>query len=86
MGTHCSRQAFWEHFVLTLIVVKIRLEELRILKNLTQAQLAREIGINKRSISHYEAGKRQPDYATVKKFCDFFVVSADYFLGFKDEY
>jgi len=64
---------------------KIRLRELREERNLSQAQLARETDMNKRVISHYEANERKLTVEAIDKFCKFFNVSADYFLGFKDE-
>lgn len=64
---------------------KIRLRELRNEKGLTQEQLAKKLNINNRRISNYENNLTQPDIDTIEKFCKFFNVSADYFLGFKDE-
>ncbi|MCL2862242.1 MAG: helix-turn-helix domain-containing protein [Firmicutes bacterium] len=63
---------------------KIRLRELREEKNLTQLQLAKELGFSRNTISQYETGTREPDIKTIKKLCDFFDVSADYLLGFKE--
>ena len=62
----------------------IRLKELREEKELTQSQLAKEIGINRRTLSNYETGAREPDIQTIKKLCDFFEVTAGYLLGFED--
>ncbi|MCL2370742.1 MAG: helix-turn-helix domain-containing protein [Firmicutes bacterium] len=61
-----------------------KLKELREEKGLTQTQLATELKINQRTISGYETGVSEPDIATIKKICDFFDVTADYLLGFKD--
>ena len=63
---------------------KTRLKELREERNLSQTQLAKEIGVNSRTINGYELGRRQPDYDTLKKLCDFFAVTSDYILGFTD--
>jgi len=63
---------------------KIRLRELREEKGLTQTQLAKEIGVNQRTISQYETGINEPDIQTIEKLCLFFNVSAGYFLGFED--
>ena len=57
------------------------INELRIEKNLTQAQLANVLGITQDSISLWERGKRFPDTTYVVKLADFFQVSADYLLG-----
>jgi len=61
-----------------------RLKELREEKGLSQTQIADAIGIRQQTISQYEKGITQPDIQTIKKLCDFFDVSADYLLGFKD--
>ena len=61
-----------------------RICELRLEKNLSQEQLANYIGVNRRSISNWEKGSRQPDFQTLEKLVNFFDVTADYLLGFKD--
>ncbi|MCL2556519.1 MAG: helix-turn-helix domain-containing protein [Firmicutes bacterium] len=61
-----------------------RIKELREEKGLTQAQLAKAIGFNYRTISQYERGINEPDLKTIKKLCDFFEVTSDYLLGFED--
>ena len=61
------------------------INELRIEKNLTQAQLANVLGITQDSISLWERGKRFPDTTYVVKLADFFQVSADYLLGRSDD-
>jgi len=50
-------------------------------KGLSQAQLAKEIGINQRTISQYETGIREPDIQGIKKLCAYFGVTAGYLLG-----
>ncbi len=57
-----------------------RLRELRENKNLTQAQLAKELLIDQRSLSFYEIGKYEPNLDTLKKISIFFNVSSDYLL------
>lgn len=60
---------------------QIRLKELREAKALSQMQLAKEIGVNQRTISQYEIGAREPDIQTIKKICAFFNVTAGQLLG-----
>jgi len=59
---------------------KTRLKELRESRNLSQDQLGKAIGVNQRTISQYETGKNEPDIDTIKKLCEFFDVTTDYFL------
>lgn len=61
-----------------------RLKELRIEKNLSQAQLAKELQVSQRSISSWETGFREPDYSTLCKIAKYFSVTADYLLGMTD--
>ena len=49
-------------------------------KKLTQAELAKQIGISQQEISRYENGIRQADYKTLIAFADYFNVSIDYLL------
>lgn len=42
----------------------------RLMNNLSQEVLAQQIGVNKVAISNYEAGKRTPDIATIRKIAD----------------
>ena len=47
--------------------------------------LAIELGMNQNSISRYETGEREADYATLCLFADFFDVSIDYLLERTDK-
>ncbi|MCL2224844.1 MAG: helix-turn-helix domain-containing protein [Defluviitaleaceae bacterium] len=58
-----------------------RLKALRIEKNLSQAEVARRIGISKAMISAYELEQRCPSYEVLVKLAIFYNVSADYLLG-----
>ena len=58
----------------------MRLKFLREQKNITQQRLALELGINQNSLSRYETGQRQVDYAMLIKIADYFDVSVDFLL------
>ncbi len=58
----------------------MRLKELRKQKNISQLKLAMDLGLNQNSISRYENGEREADYATLIAFADYFNVSIDYLL------
>jgi len=49
-----------------------KLRNLRIQKDLTQAELAKLMDLGESTISFYESDKRQPDYETLKKIAIFF--------------
>lgn len=63
----------------------MRLKYLRTQKNLSQIQLAMALDLNQNSISRYETGAHQADYATLIKFADYFNVSLDYLLERTDD-
>ncbi len=62
----------------------MRLKELRRQKRVTQLKLALDLNMNQNSISRYENGEREADYATLIAFADYFDVSIDYLLGRTD--
>ena len=58
-----------------------RIKDLREDKDMRQSDLARETGIDQRTISNYETGKTAPDAYALIKLADFFEVSIDYLVG-----
>ena len=58
----------------------MRLAQLRKSKKISQLKLAMDLNMNQNSISRYENGEREADYATLIKFADYFNVSIDYLL------
>ncbi len=61
-----------------------RLKELRLEKNLTQAQLAKELDVTQTTLGKWELGQRTPNADTIMKICKYFKVSADYLIGLED--
>ena len=62
----------------------MRFKELRVKKGISQQKLALDLSMNQNTISRYETGVREADYATLIKFADYFNVSIDYLLGRTD--
>lgn len=58
----------------------MRLRELREKRKISQLKLAMDLNMNQNSISRYETGAREADYATLIRFADYFDVSIDYLL------
>lgn len=58
----------------------MRLKELRKQHNITQIKLAMDLNLNQNSISRYETGEHEADYATLIAIADYFNVSIDYLL------
>ncbi|TJY44270.1 helix-turn-helix transcriptional regulator [Cohnella pontilimi] len=58
-----------------------RLRELRLSRNISQEEVARQIGITRSAYSHYEINNRQPVYETLIKLAAYFDVSLDYIIG-----
>lgn len=61
-----------------------RLKELRKEKGLTQAQLAKELNIDKSTIGKYETDKIEPSFSKLFVFINYFNVTADYLMGLED--
>lgn len=61
-----------------------RLREARKKKHLTMKQLGAMVGVTEAAISHYELGKRQPDYDLAAKLSECLDVTVDYLLGRDD--
>ena len=61
-----------------------RIKELRAEKNISQAQLAHEIGMTGQAVYNYELGKREPKLATWVKLADYFGVSVGYLQGIEE--
>ena len=62
-----------------------RIRDLREDRDLRQIDVAKETGIDQKTLSNYETGKTNPDSYAIIKLCDFFDVSADYLIGRADE-
>lgn len=62
----------------------MRLRALRKSRNISQQKLAMDLNINQNSISRYETGEREADYATLIRLADYFSVSIDYLLERSD--
>ena len=62
-----------------------RIKQLRKAKGMSQAQLAKEVGIVKQLVSYYELEKRKPRPEMWQKLADFFSVSVDYLKGTDDK-
>ncbi len=58
-----------------------RLKKLRAEHRLSQAELAKTLGISKSSINMYERGEREPGFETVRALAEQFGVDIDYLLG-----
>nr|WP_275580293.1 helix-turn-helix transcriptional regulator [Bacillus mesophilus] len=50
---------------------------LRMMRNITQAQLAKELGIGANSVNRYENDARIPKEKTMKKIADYYGVHID---------
>ena len=61
-----------------------RLKELRLEQNLTQEDLSKKLNITRGTYAHYELGKREPSYETLKLISSFYKVSIDYLIGNSD--
>ena len=58
----------------------MRLKLLRKQRKISQLKLAMDLGLSQNSISRYETGEREADYATLILLANYFNVSIDYLL------
>ena len=58
-----------------------RLQEQRILRNLSQKQVASSIGVSASVVSNYESGERTPSIEILISLAHLYHCSADYLLG-----
>lgn len=62
-----------------------KIKELRERANMTQTELAQEIGVSKSVISAYEKGIRNPSFSVLQELSTVFNVPEAYFLAGSDE-
>ena len=62
-----------------------KLIELRKKRKLSQQEMADIIGITQQAYSHYENGRREPDYKTLIEIADFFETTIDFLLEKTDD-
>ena len=62
-----------------------RMRELREDNDLTQSQVANVINKSQQGYNHIEMGRAELKIDDLIKLCDFYNVSADYFIGRKDK-
>ena len=58
-----------------------RLQQLRLSKNLSQAEVAERADLQVAVVSFFETGRRKPSFDTLLKLADALSVSTDYLLG-----
>ena len=58
-----------------------RLKEKRSAAKLTQADIAKVLGVTQSTYSYYESGRNEPDIKTLAKIADIFETSIDYLIG-----
>lgn len=61
-----------------------KLKELRLENNLTQNQLAKNLGLTHTAINLWESKKRVPNFDMVIIIAQYFGVSTDYLAGLED--
>jgi len=67
-----------------MLIMPVRLKELRRSRKLIQKDVALAIGIHVRTYRRHESGKTEPPATIIVKLADFFDVSTDYLLGRTD--
>ena len=53
---------------------------------ISQSDFARQIGVKPGLVNDWKRGKAKPGYDSLRAMAKAFIVSADYFLGLKEDY
>lgn len=61
-----------------------RIKELRTERGISQATLAKEIGVSQKAIDYWERHVNEPKASYIVLLADFFDVTADFLLGRKE--
>lgn len=61
--------------------ISMKLKEFRVMKNLTQQQIADKLEINQKTYSNYENGRAEPSVQNLIKLAKLFGVSVDALVG-----
>ena len=67
------------------MIFKENLKELLLQYNMSQARLAKEIGVSQRAVSKWLIGQAEPTATNLFKIAIYFDISLDFLLGIKDE-
>ena len=62
-----------------------RIKELRIAKNLTQAQLAIKVGVTEHAVRNWETNQRSPSVDVLIRIAQFFTCTVDYLLELEEK-
>ena len=62
-----------------------RLQKQRLLRGLSQKQVAVSIGVSPGNVSNYESGERTPSLEKLVALADLYHCSTDYLLGFEND-
>jgi transcriptional regulator with XRE-family HTH domain len=58
-----------------------RLRTLRHESDIIQPELAKELGVSKGAVAHWEVGSREPNMEMISNIAKYFKVSVDYLMG-----
>lgn len=61
-----------------------RIHTLRVLRNMSQVELAKQLGVTKQSVSNWENDNILPSIDMLIRIADFFSTTTDYLLGLED--
>lgn len=61
-----------------------RISELRKKHNLSQAELAKKLGLTRAAVNYWESGSRTPTLDNIRAMCDIFNVDISYLTGESD--
>jgi transcriptional regulator with XRE-family HTH domain len=75
---------FLEEVCTMTMTLGSKVKLLRSERNMTQPDLATELGVTVRTVAYYENDERQPKKDIIMKLCELFGISTDYLLSDND--
>ena len=64
----------------------LKIQELRIMKKMTQRELAQQIGVKNYIVANWEQGRTEPSLRDLTDLADFFECSIDYLVGRENDF
>ena len=61
--------------------IPVRLKQLRLEKDITQTELAAQLGVRRAAVANWETGVRTPRNSAITAICRYFDVTPDYLFG-----
>jgi len=66
-------------------IIGERIRIMRVIRGLSQKELAEKLGKSPNVITHWEKGRNKPDAETIERICEILTVSPNYLMGWDNK-